>query len=341
MKNFIKLLSVFLSLSFASSPLFACNGDDLCDNPNCEQRSFLKKRSRPEDLFLNQAEPNKRIKHRLSLLDAATTGNIQVIQEYLESGAILSKDASGRTAYHLAAIHGQVEVVRLLSQTQLATVVDSNGNTPLHSAIAADQIQVAQLIAQSHPALARVRDHQGLTPFLLAAQTPSIEDFWVPKLNDSLRLLQQLGAISNVLAQDDQGRTALDLAWESKRNMAYRMIFNLGPFPGNIIRNLPSNVTFDERVKHLKSLGVENQNGQFRFVVDGVRFTSNLSLTEDVFTMSIVGQAGKSCLFLATTAERVQVISSQTKGLQCPFSQTEGRRIAKIICRALGVRIIN
>jgi hypothetical protein len=334
MKKFANLLIILLFIAIGSSTAFACNGDDLCDNPNCEQRILLKKRARTEDPFL-QFEPNKRAKNGDQLLEAAKTGNIDVIEMYIQSNDIFYTDSVGRTAYHLAAIHGQLEVVKLLSRTQLARHTDSNRNTPLHSAIDADHIGVAQYIAQVNQSMAEVRNNQGRTPLLLAAQHSSIEYFWTPKLNAALELLIHLGTISDIFDRDYQGKTALDLAWESGKKDAFPAL-------------LKEHLRIWERVKS------SDQKDQFELLA--VEESSDSEDTyEDYdwcFKIVIYGKTGSECMTLRGTEKEVIKESIKVKikestlenldihGNECPFTGTEGLRLAERISRAFGVQHI-
>eukprot|EP00042_Codosiga_hollandica_P016247 m.40763 g.40763 ORF g.40763 m.40763 type:complete len:375 (+) comp46036_c1_seq1:269-1393(+) len=96
---------------------------------------------------------------------AAAWGHLNVVQYFLERGALLNiLDPSGQTALHHAAMNGRVPVVTSLLRAGIPIdVKDRNGDTPLHLAVKSTRVEVVALCIQ-HNANVNVRNNEGWTP---------------------------------------------------------------------------------------------------------------------------------------------------------------------------------
>ncbi|BAE63915.1 unnamed protein product [Aspergillus oryzae RIB40] len=112
-----------------------------------------------------------------AFLHAATIGDATTIEnEYLKDKSILTaKDADGRTALHLAALHKDVKVLELLLNYGIEpSTTDNRGQTALHIAAQQSSLAVVELLLKRR-ANWSIRDHDGNTPLSYAYQQYSVE----------------------------------------------------------------------------------------------------------------------------------------------------------------------
>ncbi|KAL1518232.1 hypothetical protein ABEB36_001888 [Hypothenemus hampei] len=114
-----------------------------------------------------QADPNT------AFLRAARAGQLDKIQEYLDSGTVRdinTSNANGLNALHLAAKDGHLDIAReLLKRGAIVDAATKKGNTALHIASLAGQEEVVRLLVQ-HGAALNVQSQNGFTPLYMAAQ---------------------------------------------------------------------------------------------------------------------------------------------------------------------------
>ncbi|XP_060520918.1 ankyrin-3-like isoform X3 [Cylas formicarius] len=108
-----------------------------------------------------------------AFLRAARAGQLDKIQEYLDSGTVRdinTSNANGLNALHLAAKDGHVEIAReLLRRGAIVDAATKKGNTSLHIASLAGQEEVVRLLVQNGASL-NVQSQNGFTPLYMAAQ---------------------------------------------------------------------------------------------------------------------------------------------------------------------------
>ncbi|KAB8218031.1 ankyrin repeat-containing domain protein [Aspergillus novoparasiticus] len=112
-----------------------------------------------------------------AFLHAATVGDATTIEnEYLKDKSILTaKDADGRTALHLAALHKDVKVLELLLNYGVEpSTTDNRGQTALHIAAQQASLAVVELLLKRR-ANWSIRDHDGNTPLSYAYQQYSVD----------------------------------------------------------------------------------------------------------------------------------------------------------------------
>uniref|UniRef100_A0A087YL69 Ankyrin repeat domain 24 n=1 Tax=Poecilia formosa TaxID=48698 RepID=A0A087YL69_POEFO len=139
----------------------------------------------------------------------ASRGRLDCLEVIISHGADVGvTDGAGFSALHLAAKNNQHECLKRLLQERLAVdCTDSIGRTPLHHA---DRKAISGCLSSTETlwdfkANLDVRDDDGATPLLLAAQLSRVE-----------LCVFLLGRGANANTQDNQGRSALMLACESE-----------------------------------------------------------------------------------------------------------------------------
>uniref|UniRef100_A0A3B3WTK2 Uncharacterized protein n=1 Tax=Poecilia mexicana TaxID=48701 RepID=A0A3B3WTK2_9TELE len=134
----------------------------------------------------------------------ASRGRLDCLEVIISHGADVGVTDGAFSALHLAAKNNQHECLKRLLQERLAVdCTDSIGRTPLHHAISGCLSSTETL--WDFKANLDVRDDDGATPLLLAAQLSRVE-----------LCVFLLGRGANANTQDNQGRSALMLACESE-----------------------------------------------------------------------------------------------------------------------------
>ena len=83
----------------------------------------------------------------MSIYDAATEGNIEVVKQHLTAGTDVNvKDRFGETPLHVAALGGHKEVVQLLITNGADVNVSTLRFTPLHLAIGRGHKEIVELL---------------------------------------------------------------------------------------------------------------------------------------------------------------------------------------------------
>lgn len=84
------------------------------------------------------------------LFKAASTGDVDLVQVLLDSGATIdAQDAEGRTALHFACDRGHTEAVRVLvSRGARTDIVDTEGDSPFDYAITCEHLDAAKILKQ-------------------------------------------------------------------------------------------------------------------------------------------------------------------------------------------------
>jgi ankyrin repeat protein len=134
-----------------------------------------------------------------TILDAIRAGDIEEVQQLLQTGAdINARDNGGCTSLHYALRAGQLEMVKLLvaNGANLNARAD-NGWTPLHHAVSAGQLKMVKLLVANGANL-NARDNGGWTPLHDAVSEGKLE---------VVKLLVDSGA--DVNARDNIGCAAI------------------------------------------------------------------------------------------------------------------------------------
>ncbi|XP_039745571.1 eye-specific diacylglycerol kinase isoform X3 [Pararge aegeria] len=103
-----------------------------------------------------------------ALLKAAKVGDLKMMKELHASGySLLSIDASGQTALHIAARYGNKEIVKYLIASAPSAILNmrdnERGQTALHKAAAHKRRAICCMLVAGGASLTR-QDHAGLTP---------------------------------------------------------------------------------------------------------------------------------------------------------------------------------
>ncbi|XP_045763383.1 eye-specific diacylglycerol kinase isoform X10 [Maniola jurtina] len=103
-----------------------------------------------------------------ALLKAAKVGDLKMMKELHASGySLLSIDATGQTALHIAARYGNKEIVKYLIASAPSAILNmrdnERGQTALHKAAAHKRRAICCMLVAGGASLAR-QDHAGLTP---------------------------------------------------------------------------------------------------------------------------------------------------------------------------------
>ncbi|XP_063374974.1 eye-specific diacylglycerol kinase [Cydia amplana] len=161
------------ALESSSPPL--CTSPTAKDNPP-SQGAIARFKTIHEKLFGLDQEVfgygNLLEKTSAALLIAAKLGDLKMLVELHAAGySLLSIDASGQTALHVAARHGHKEIVKYLiasAPTAILNMPDNElGQTALHKAAAYKRRAVCCMLVAGGASLTHA-DHAGLTPRLLA-----------------------------------------------------------------------------------------------------------------------------------------------------------------------------
>mmetsp|Transcript_43556 Transcript_43556/g.117474 ORF Transcript_43556/g.117474 Transcript_43556/m.117474 type:complete len:519 (-) Transcript_43556:98-1654(-) len=186
---------------------------------------------------LHHAAVNNHAKTCEVLLEALSPGRFT---SYWTFGAVLTKDADGRSALHCAADKGSTEACRLLCKHRrtaaLARATDEGGWTPLHCASRSGHVECSNVLlhsANSVRGLLEAAEADGRTPLHLAAMANkpqvcnALLDCWglqrlgQGELNSFLRMAYhtvvndpalESAARSGANMRDRHGHTALHLA---------------------------------------------------------------------------------------------------------------------------------
>jgi ankyrin repeat protein len=173
----------------------------------------------------------------MSIHDAATNGNIEVVKQHLASGTDVDvKDEEGATPLHYAASKGHKEIAKLLIAEGAGVNMKMQGGfTPLHFAAWEGHTEVAELfIAKGADVNAKVESdsYKGMTPLDLAKGHPEIAELLrkhggKSRAEDSIfaavmagnleAVKQHLAAGADVDAKDKTGFTPLHYAAQSGR----------------------------------------------------------------------------------------------------------------------------
>lgn len=136
------------------------------------------------------------------LPDAVQQQDVQKAEQLLYRGAdVEERDASGATALHWATWFRLDLITLLLERGADPKAANVNGETPVHWAAKCSNIQALKLFAERKGDLLSIRDSDGWSPFIMAAQwdnAPLLEWFYLRGVM--------------VDEQDNMGRTALQWA---------------------------------------------------------------------------------------------------------------------------------
>ncbi|RDD35892.1 Tankyrase-2, partial [Trichoplax sp. H2] len=180
-------------------------------------------------LILMEAQRQSRVKLIVNYPDfekmtplhrIASNGSRNSCQALLEHGADThSKDTSGKTAIHIAALFKNIEVAQLLmeyvdksEQQSLMKELDNNGFTPFHIAVASGCLELTELFFNNNT-FVEDRTSQMLTPIHIAAKNGFC---------DIAELL--IKHHCNVNATDNLGKTALHHAATSNDSKMIEII---------------------------------------------------------------------------------------------------------------------
>ncbi|XP_026765016.1 eye-specific diacylglycerol kinase isoform X2 [Galleria mellonella] len=148
-----------------STSIQESNSPPLCTSPPAKEH-------RPTHDSIARFKTNLLEKTSDSLLKAAKVGDLKLMKELHAAGySLLSIDASGQTALHIAARYGNKEIVKYLiacAPTAILNMRDNErGQTALHKAAAHKRRAICCMLVAGGASLTR-QDHAGLTPRHLA-----------------------------------------------------------------------------------------------------------------------------------------------------------------------------
>lgn len=153
----------------------------------------------------------------VSIHVAALTGNIPVLQQYIDAGADLNKkDAYGSTPLIIAATFGQTEAARMLIEADANLEITNNqGSSPLQIAALFGRIEIVQILL-NHGANRYYRNMEGSTAY----------DIVAAPLTDDMPLYEQLTAAL--------GPLGLKLDYEQIKTARPKIADMLRPKPGEL-----------------------------------------------------------------------------------------------------------
>ncbi|KAJ2950599.1 hypothetical protein O0L34_g8850 [Tuta absoluta] len=141
------------------------NSPPLCTSPPAKDHQ-------PTNDSIARFKTNLLEKTTDALLKAAKIGDLKMLRELHNAGySLMSIDASGQTALHIAARYGNKEIVKYLiasAPTSILNMRDNErGQTALHKAAAHKRRAICCMLVAGGASLTR-QDHAGLTPRHLA-----------------------------------------------------------------------------------------------------------------------------------------------------------------------------
>ncbi|XP_053599571.1 eye-specific diacylglycerol kinase isoform X2 [Plodia interpunctella] len=141
------------------------NSPPLCTSPPAKEHQ-------PSNDSIARFKTNLLEKTSDALLKAAKVGDLKMMKELHAAGySLLSIDATGQTALHIAARYGNKEIVKYLiacAPTAILNMRDNErGQTALHKAAAHKRRAICCMLVAGGASLTR-QDHAGLTPRHLA-----------------------------------------------------------------------------------------------------------------------------------------------------------------------------
>lgn len=150
-----------------------------------------------------------------SLIVAAKNGDIEQVTECLKRGVdVNAKDARGLTALHFAAIKGHTKICQILGERDEINInaKDNGKRTALHCAACNGRKDVCQVLLDA-----------GAYPGVKCEQMSTVLHFvaWNGH-GETCKLLLDAGV--DVYAEDNEGRTALDVAERYKRSDIVKLL---------------------------------------------------------------------------------------------------------------------
>ncbi|XP_067952012.1 uncharacterized protein [Watersipora subatra] len=173
-----------------------------------------------------------------NLLDAARTGNLQVLSKYITKAKAGSARAKPHKKLSFFALHqpGHPHRRRSTGMSRSSGWLDCcdlNGETPLHLA-ALNSHRAAVILLMNGGAQVNIRDNQGCLPVHLAAWTGNV---------DICQSLLHLQAHTEINAQNRAGDTALHIASQYGHTAVVRLLLKHGANP--MIRNIRGESSLD------------------------------------------------------------------------------------------------
>jgi len=110
-----------------------------------------------------------------SLFQAASTGNVALMQEMVQNGSVDEKDEYGQCPLHLAADHGSIECVNILLKAGGDyNATDNSGISVLEAAVIGGNVDVVRMLLKAGADPDHV-DHEGDSPRTCAEDDEDIE----------------------------------------------------------------------------------------------------------------------------------------------------------------------